>query len=340
MNSREMSACVCELKTPMSRCVLLTMLVVWLLATFGQASDVQAQQDRRTQQSDSVLADDDAADAVEPMSFRVMSFNIRFNNPRDGANAWPNRKDHVAGIIRDYQADIVGLQEALPLQLSDLEARLDDFAWYGVGRNDGQAEGHENSGEFSAVFYRKDRFELKNSGTFWLAETPEKPGSKSWDAALPRICSWVELQDKQSEQTVFAFNTHFDHVGETARQRSAELLLREIPKIAGNAPFVLTGDFNAAPDSKPYQILTNGVDGGGEQVQPLRDAVSISQEPAKGPDSTWNGFRRITPGRRIDYVFLPMDRGSVKSIEAIDKTFEGRFPSDHLPVVAEVVFEN
>lgn len=274
-------------------------------------------------------------------TLRVMSFNIRYNNRGDGENAWPNRKDHVAGIIRDRKVDVVGLQEALPVQIEDLQSRLDDYAWYGVGRNDGKPEGSRASGEFSCIFYRKDRFEQQNAGTFWLSETPDVPGSKSWDAAITRICSWVELKDKESGETFFAFNTHFDHVGRTARVESAKILLRELPKIAGDHPFVLTGDFNADPNSDPYAVLagkTKTDESGPNAALPLRDARLLSAETPKGPDSSWNGFQEITPGRRIDYIWLPQSAGQVLNFEIIDQQFDGRFPSDHLPVTAEIRF--
>lgn len=275
----------------------------------------------------------------EDAAVRVMTFNIRYNNRRDGENAWPNRKDIVAGIIRDNKTDIVGLQEALPEQVRDLETRLDEFAWYGVGRNDAKVE-NNNSGETCSIFYRKDRFERLDAGTFWLAQDPNKVGNKSWDAALPRICSWVKLQDARSGGIVFAFNTHFDHVGEEARQESAKLLVREIPRIAGEHAFVLTGDFNADPNSEPYAVLSGKKQADDEEPTAFRDAVKISEQTPNGPDSTWNGFREVVPGRRIDYVFLPSGRGSVRSLATLDQTYEGRFPSDHLPVIAEVMFAN
>ena len=251
-----------------------------------------------------------------------MSFNIRFDNPGDGPDAWIERREKVAATIRDAHVDLMGVQEALPHQLAEIEAFLPELAWFGVGRN------AELSGEYSAIFYREDRFEILESDTFWLSETPSVAGSKSWDAAIERIVTWGKLRDLRSGQVFHYFNTHFDHVGETSREQSARLLLHKVDEIAGRqAPVILTGDFNAPPDSDAIGILTG--EGG------FSDARARSQTAPRGPDSTWNAFRAIEPGRRIDFVFV---RGGVAvlSHETVARTFDGRFPSDHLPVVAEL----
>jgi endonuclease/exonuclease/phosphatase family metal-dependent hydrolase len=253
---------------------------------------------------------------------RVMTFNVRFDNPADGPDAWSERRERVAATIRDARVDLMGVQEALPHQLAEIEALLPELAWFGVGRN------AELSGEYSAIFYRADRFEILESDTFWLSETPSVAGSKSWDAAIERIVTWGRLRDRRSGQVFHVFNTHFDHVGEISRQESARLLVQKVGEIAGPlAPVVLTGDFNATPDSEPIGILMG--EGG------FSDARARSQTAPRGPDSTWNAFRAIVPGRRIDFVFV---RGGidVRSHEIVDRTFDGRFPSDHFPVVAEL----
>lgn len=262
--------------------------------------------------------------SVDPPSvpLRVMSFNIRFDNPGDGPDAWSARRERVATTIRDSGADLLGVQEAQPHQLTELGTLLPDLAWFGVGRN------ADLSGEHSAIFYRRERFELLDSGTFWLSETPGVPGSKGWDADYERIVTWGKLRDRSSGYSFHYFNTHFDHVGETSRRESARLLLKKVDEIAGSrAPVILTGDFNAPPDSEPIGILLR--EGG------FSDARARSRTTPRGPDSTWNAFRAIEPGRRIDFVFV---RGGVAvlSHEILDRTFDGRFPSDHLPVVAEL----
>ncbi|MCB0565955.1 MAG: endonuclease/exonuclease/phosphatase family protein, partial [Phaeodactylibacter sp.] len=214
---------------------------------------------------------------------RVMSFNIRFANPEDGVNYWPNRKGLVASMIRFQETDIVGLQEAMRSQLDDLVELLPDYAWYGLCRTDGSAA-PEPDNEFSAILYRKARFELLENATFWLSEKPEVVGSTGWDAALPRISSWVRFKDKASGKEFYHFNTHFDHRGVQARAESARLLLKQIREIAGEYPVILTGDFNCVPTDEPYRILT-------DNNSSLADALFRSEMPHHGPLSTWSAFQ-------------------------------------------------
>jgi endonuclease/exonuclease/phosphatase family metal-dependent hydrolase len=254
--------------------------------------------------------------SAEPLG--VMTFNIRLNLASDGVNAWPNRKEAVARIIRDHRADLVGLQEALPEQLADLDRLLPQFGRFGVGR------ASNRTGEHSAILYRKDRFEVVEHDTFWLSETPEIAGTKGWDAAYERIVTWGKLRDRQTGQTFLHFNTHLDHVGVMARREGTRLLLSNIDRIAADAPTILTGDFNATPESEPYRLVIE---------HGLRDAL-IASADRRGPDSTWNAFKAIEPGRRIDFIFV---RGAeVLEHEIVAETVEGRFPSDHLPVMARI----
>jgi len=266
-------------------------------------------------------------DAADGDVLRVMSFNIRFDNPADGDDAWPKRREKAASMIRFHGADLVGLQEALPGQIEDLAEALPQLGWFGVGRS------AERNGEHCAVLYRRERVELVEQGTFWLSETPEVAGSRSWDAALPRIVTWGRLRDRSSGRTLHLFNTHFDHVGVQARRESARLLRRRVAAIAGaEGPVVVTGDLNAAPDSEPYRVLTSpGPDGDPGLV----DALTASACPHHGPTSSWNGFQAIVPGRRIDFVLVRGGVG-VRQHGILSDTFDGRFPSDHLPVLAEI----
>lgn len=274
-----------------------------------------------------MLADEPAAKETPPASLRVMTFNIRYNNPRDGQNAWPARRDWVAEIVRERRVDLVGMQEAQAGQIADLEERLPGYDWYGVGRDDGK-----RGGEHTPIFYRKDRLERFDQGAFWLSEQPDQPGSKSWDTAITRVTVWAKFKDRQTGRTFFAFNTHFDHLGQDARRQSALLMMRKIPQIAGDAPVVLTGDFNCRPDSPPYQALTAAPS---DDAFRLHDARSQSQAAPQGPNSTWNGFTRIVPGQIIDYVFVTPNL-RVASHTTIDDSRDGRFPSDHLPILVEV----
>lgn len=170
----------------------------------------------------------------------IGSYNIRCNNPGDGENAWPNRKERVKALILFHEYDVVGVQEARPEQMEDLQ-QMPGFASVGVGR-DGEA-----GGEFSAIFYRVDRIQVLDSGTFWLSETPEKV-SKGWDAALNRICTWAKMKDRATRRVFYFFNTHFDHIGPVARHKSAELLVARIRETVGEKyPVFCSGDSTRGP---------------------------------------------------------------------------------------------
>lgn len=263
--------------------------------------------------------------AAEPL--RVMTFNIRYDTASDKENAWPKRKDWVAEIILREKTDLLGLQESLKHQVTDLAERLPDYAWFGAGRDDGKEKG-----EFVPIFYRKARFEVLDKGHFWLSETPEEVGSKGWDAAITRMVSWLKLKDKTNDRELLFANTHFDHVGLKARAESARLMLARLPKLAGDLPVILTGDFNTGPQSEPYGILT-GKNSAATWL--LVDSRVASKTKPAGPDSTWNGFRRIMPEQQIDFIFTRGLKTQRHEIFADEK--EGRFPSDHLPVLAELV---
>ena len=266
-----------------------------------------------------------------PNTMRVMSFNIRFDNPNDGENIWENRKDFVANLIK-VNSDIVGTQEGLANQLEDLDGMLShmpfEYERVGISR-----DGLENEGEFCAIYYRSERFELLDNDTFWLSETPNEPGSVGWDAALPRIVTWAKLYDNNNEHSFFVFNTHFDHRGNEARENSSRFLLKKIDEIADESPVIVMGDLNALENDDPYKILTE-VDRGPVQIK-LLDGFYHSEEGHVGPNSTWNGFNEIVPDRRIDFIFANPQFTVVKH-RILTDTRDGRFPSDHLPVQAEV----
>lgn len=248
----------------------------------------------------------------------VTSYNIRYANPGDGQDVWANRKSTVAQYLADK--DLVGLQEVTAPQFEALKAALPEFTSYGVGRDDG-----ESGGEHAPIFYRTDRFEAIDQGTFWLSEDPEAVGKPGWDAALPRTCTWMILKERSSEKTFCVANTHFDHRGRQARLESGKLLAKRAGRLPEDLPIILTGDFNCQPDSEPYHAIT----------AVLSDARKITASPPQGPNSTWNGFQEITPDRIIDHVFVR----SAKVLELhVDnpKTDAGRFGSDHLPVRAVI----
>ncbi len=255
-----------------------------------------------------------------PAALRVMSYNIRYDTETDGIDQWKNRKGRVAGLIRYHQPDLLGVQEALPHQLRELEKDLPQYAWYGVGRDDGKEKG-----EFSAIFYNKERFQLLDSGTFWLSPSPDKP-TKGWDAAIIRICSWVKLKDLQADRSFYHFNTHFDHIGEKARENSALLLQEKIKTIAGTAPVVLTGDFNTAKETKAYHNLT--------QSEFLKDARQLSGTGHYGPSGSWSTFDVDHGlGQQIDFIFVTQGL-QVQQHAILTDSENGKYPSDHLPVMA------
>lgn len=255
-------------------------------------------------------------------SFNVMSFNLRYDNPGDSITAWPNRKDDVAALIRYHEADLIGVQEAMLHQLKDLEQRLPDHSWLGVGRDDGKT-----GGEFSAIIYNKHLFQVLDTGTFWLSPTPDEP-SKGWDAAIVRVCTWAKMKNRHTGKDFFAFNTHYDHIGEEARRKSSELIVQQIRRIAGKLPVILTGDFNAEPESQAYQTI----------IESLTDARNLSENPPYGPYGTWNGFdHNADLTRRIDYIFVN-EKVQVRKYAVLSDAKNNRYPSDHLPVMAEVLF--
>ncbi len=259
------------------------------------------------------------------VSLRFVTWNIRFDTPADGINQWPNRKDKVAGLLQKLDPDIFGVQEALHNQIKDLETLLPAYAWYGAGRDDGLADG-----EYSAIFFKKEKFKLLQSGTFWLSETPDVPGSKSWDAAITRICSWVQLQEKTTGKRFFVFNTHFDHIGKTARLESMKLLANKIGAIADNGFFVLMGDFNFEPSAAPYQIVNDTARWN------IRDAYLIAEKNATQKPCTWTGFSvKDAECARIDYIFTK-EKIKVKTYDTVTENDGSHFPSDHLPVMADL----
>ena len=257
----------------------------------------------------------------------VLSFNIRYDTPKDGINQWSNRKEKVAQVIEFHEADIVGLQEVLKSQLDDLATFLPAYTWIGVGRDDGK-----EAGEYSPILFQKERFKLLKQGTFWLSETCDIAGSRGWDAACNRVVTWGYFKDKKQRKKFYFFNTHFDHRGVIAKRASAELILQKITEIAGQNAFVLTGDFNGDPKSEPYAILTKKGNAVG-----LQDAFFRSRTGHYGQQSTFSGFKvpREDDLRRIDYIFVPK-RMTVLKHAILTDSWGGLFPSDHFPVLARL----
>ena len=266
-----------------------------------------------------------ASNIILAQNIRVISYNIRFNNPSDGVNAWPNRSDQVAALIDFHDAEIFGLQEALLGQIQDIQAQLPKMKWIGVGRDDGK-----KAGEYSPLFYDSEKYKSIKEGWFWLSQTPEKPGL-GWDAACNRICTWAILQTVKSEKKILVLNTHFDHKGVQARNESAKLILRKIKELnPEKLPVILTGDFNLTPEQTPISLI----------MQDLKDSRSITKKLPYGPNGTFNNFDFNSPlNDRIDYIFVSKNI-EVKRYAVLSDSKDKKYPSDHLPVLVSLELQN
>jgi endonuclease/exonuclease/phosphatase family metal-dependent hydrolase len=257
---------------------------------------------------------------------KVMTLNIRIDTPYDSINTWLNRAEMVCDFLKDEKPDLLGMQEVLLHQYEALDSALEDYMSIGVGRRDGA-----KSGEMNPIFFRKDRFDLVRTITFWLSETPDIPGSQAWGANLPRIVTWAELVERNSSEHLFFFNTHFAHDSDSARIMSSKMLLNKVDTIASGFPFIITGDFNMLPTSRGYAILT----GPAESVPLLQDSYEISEKRPYGPEYTFNSFSDMGGSGRIDYIFVK------EGMEVLDhrttiKKERGVYISDHWPVEAIV----
>lgn len=261
---------------------------------------------------------------VGAQNLDVMTYNIKYANENDGENSWSKRKNHLTNQIRFYEPDIFGVQEALLEQLEHLKENLPNYKYVGVGREDGV-----NKGEFSALFYDASQFKVLEEDTFWLSETPEKI-SVGWDAALPRICTFALFEYKTSKQKFWVFNTHFDHIGDIAREESANLILAKIGKLnTANIPVILTGDLNLEPETKAIQLLS----------KKMNDSRSASKNVVFGPEGTFNGYNFLEPvTRRIDYIFVSKGNLEVLKYAVLSDSKALKYPSDHLPVFVELQF--
>ncbi len=283
-------------------------------------------------------------------TFHVATYNLRNANHGDSlaGNGWGQRYPVICQLIRFHEWDIFGTQEGKHQQLVDLADSLPGFTWIGIGRDDGK-----QAGEFSAIFYRKEKFELVSKGDFWLSDTTDRP-NRAWDAALPRICSWGRFKEKKTGLIFFFFNLHMDHIGVKARAESAKLVLKKVRELAGSQPAIVTGDFNVDQTSEPYKLLNgSGIFRDAYDLSPIRYALN----------GTFNNFS--TDGRtesRIDHIFLsagfsPTRYGILTDSyrapvadstgqhpgnfpkEVSVNAFSAREPSDHFPVMIEVNYK-
>jgi endonuclease/exonuclease/phosphatase family metal-dependent hydrolase len=252
----------------------------------------------------------------------IASYNLRYANSKDIGNLWTDRAPIVVDLIRFHDFDVFGTQEALVTQLDYVSKRLPQYERAGIGRDDGK-----EAGEFSAIFYKKDKFTLLDKGDFWLSQTPDTP-SLGWDAiCCKRICSWVFLQDMKTERKFFFFNTHYDHQGVVARNESSKLILKKIKEIAGSNPVILTGDFNGSQSTEWYQKLADS--------KIVKDTFREARHPYANSGS-FNGFGTASQNNDIiDHIFVS-NQFTVDKWGLLTDTYNGKFPSDHFPVMAIV----
>jgi len=258
-------------------------------------------------------------------NIKVMTYNIRCGYCEDSSsvNNWSKRKYLVAYLIKNHNPDLIGLQEAEMFQVKELIEMLDVYDWYGISREDGK-----EGGESTAILYRKKRFSLEQKQTLWLSETPEVV-SKGWDAAYKRTVTITKLKDLMTSKEFYYFNTHLDHIGEVARTESSRLIAKEIDKYSKEYSVILSGDFNYRSSSDGYKIIANKIS----------DTKSISKTESNGGNITFNGFGKdIQSDNMIDFIFIN-DKVEVLNHIVDTTTFNGLYPSDHFPVIAEILLK-
>ena len=264
------------------------------------------------------------AAAQERAPLTVMSFNIRYGTANDGENRWALRKEFLIDVMKEQNADLVGLQEALADQIDEIVAAIPAYGVIGVGRNDAARKG-----EYAAILFRRDRFQVSDAGTFWFSDTPNVVASTSWGNRITRICTWARLVDRDG-RGFWLYNVHLDHESQPSRERSAQLLRQRIDaRATPNEPVIVTGDFNAGEKNAAVVTMTAG----GSFVDTFRVA-----HPTEQTVGTFTGFDVAkTTGEKIDYVFAPAGTAVLRA-EIVRTARAGRLPSDHFPVVAQIRF--
>jgi endonuclease/exonuclease/phosphatase family metal-dependent hydrolase len=276
---------------------------------------------------------------ADELSLSVMTFNIRYGTAKDGENRWALRKELVFDVVRSRHPDIACLQEALYGQLEEALRALPAYSYVGVGRDDGK-----RAGEFAPILYVADRFNVAEQGTFWLSATPEKPGSMTWGNRLPRICTWVRLIDRRTGRGLHVYNVHLDHASQPSREQAVVLLAERIRDRSNGEPLILAGDFNAGEDNPAIRFLTGQGTAIARKTLPLPPSPGLADtfriaHPDATDVGTFHGFRGTTSGSKIDYIFVPPTT-RVTSAGILCDRQKGRYPSDHFPVVAELVFDS
>jgi len=275
---------------------------------------------------------------VEGWDLSVMSFNIRRGTAQDGRNHWVFRRHLVHDILKDYRPDVLGLQEALDFQISEISAMLPGYRQAGTGTLRG------GKGLHNAIFYNAARFVLSEEGTFWFSDTPNIPGSKGWGNIMPRNCAWVRLIDKKSKWGFYFYNAHLDHLSQRSRKKSVFFLTQHIHERLLPDPFILTGDFNAREKSRPIEFLTGKIllkiktKGEVSNPEPMFDSFRVCYPDLRNM-ATYHGFNRYFFHSRIDYIFVPASI-RVRAMEIIRLRWKKRFPSDHYPLFAKLVLSS
>jgi endonuclease/exonuclease/phosphatase family metal-dependent hydrolase len=257
-----------------------------------------------------------ASVALAPLS--VMSFNVRFGTANDGEHSWPLRREAAISMLRAQRPAILGLQESLHFQNEEIQAALEGYASFGVGRDDGL-----RAGEHSKILWDNRRLEYITGGNFWLSETPEVVGSKGWGANITRLCTWVRLRDRASNETICVYNAHLDHQSQPSREGSVRLILQRVRERGNDDRVIVMGDFNAGEANPAIRLM---LDAG------FRDSFRVLY-PNERQVGTYTGFEDIVDGEKIDYVFVD-DRWDVLKAAILRQRFDGRPVSDHYPVTA------
>jgi endonuclease/exonuclease/phosphatase family metal-dependent hydrolase len=264
-----------------------------------------------------------AVAATQPLPLTVMSFNIRYGTAKDGDNRWEERRDFLFDVVREQNADVIGLQEALDFQIDEIVRAVPLYAVAGVGRDDGARKG-----EHAAILFRTDRLQVAASGTFWFSDTPEVVRSTGWGNRITRICSWARFIDRDG-RALWVYNVHLDHESQPSREKSVALLRERIDaRPFPGEPVIVAGDFNVGESNPALRSLT----GDGAFVDTFRVL-----HPDEKDVGTFTGFRfgRVE-GEKIDYIFAPPGT-NVLAASIVRTARDGRYPSDHFPVVARLL---
>lgn len=256
---------------------------------------------------------------IESQNYKVMTYNIRLDVASDGENSWSFRKDNVVNLIKFYEPDLFGIQEGLPHQVHYLDSLLTTFKVIGQGRDGGQ------NGEQSSIFYNHNTFDILESDTFWLSETPTTV-SKGWDAQFNRICTYVLFQNMKTKEVFWVFNTHLDHVGSVAREKSVQLIHKMIEsKNKKKHPVVIMGDLNSEPSTNQVKFLSENY------LNAKKEAALVYN--ATGTFNGFNFFKPVTT--EIDYIFLSKENIAVQKYAVLTDSYNCKYPSDHFPVLVE-----